>query len=362
MDHDLGDFLVQLRTPFLEGFLKRYPDTKRALDLTITYHINTNNVDMTTRLLVYKAQQNGQTLQDRQLSLSQAIRYSKESPVCQSVSDSLSRALKETEIQLEVYKELESMDPIQFEDVLEQLNTTYFSLQSIYTNFAIPYKLNQSTLLILKYTESNNTALVQDLWKKIIDLYSQGKDPLTNLKTNLHHLGKKHLDSPATWPLNFLLEILEDKSVVLLSSSRQPPPTGLSRFWVCDLMLGIGIPFFRLFMSYNNLLNKKEGNKIHLIIVLVQLIYKWQEYIMSSKNQGTIEKKAYLEAHVEQSINKSKIFLQNSATPALNLVPPAEILECETLLKDVQSRDTTLHPPTSLLLSKSSFYYNLEGY
>eukprot|EP01126_Amoeba_proteus_P023783 TRINITY_DN2389_c0_g1_i38.p1 TRINITY_DN2389_c0_g1~~TRINITY_DN2389_c0_g1_i38.p1 ORF type:complete len:296 (+),score=55.82 TRINITY_DN2389_c0_g1_i38:531-1418(+) len=107
---------------------------------------------------------------------------------------------------------------------------------------------------------------------------------------------------------------------------------------------------------------KKKKKKKYSALIPLLIIYKWQEYIMSSKNQGTIEKKAYLEAHVEQSINKSKIFLQNSATPALNLVPPAEILECETLLKDVQSRDTTLHPPTSLLLSKSSFYYNLEGY
>eukprot|EP01126_Amoeba_proteus_P008624 TRINITY_DN13239_c0_g1_i2.p1 TRINITY_DN13239_c0_g1~~TRINITY_DN13239_c0_g1_i2.p1 ORF type:complete len:167 (+),score=33.68 TRINITY_DN13239_c0_g1_i2:299-799(+) len=148
-------------------------------------------------------------------------------------------------------------------------------------------------------------------------------------------LGKEHYPSDVVFPIDFLIPLLESWNGKLEAHLY----LDFTRFWVCGMMLEIGIPHHNLFHIYNNLANQQEGDeKVHTLLVLLELVVDWQSHLLSTSGQSDV--RFYQEVLVGQVIDRVGTFIR--AKPA----DDENRKICERFLKLIHANHSKLPSPT----------------
>lgn len=124
------------------------------------------------------------------------------------------------------------------------------------------YSLPTSALLLLKYVGSQDTVLIQDIWRQLVEqsmlpsylsnLAALGNEGLKALKEKIETLGPTHYGH-TTWPTAFLVRLLE-------GANQHLQLTGANKdedcHWVYQTMTNVRVPFPVLFNSYYSLFDR----------------------------------------------------------------------------------------------------------
>jgi len=295
LDKKLEDKLLQLKSPYVEEYLKRaigqYSDNLSLLDLLWKYYERSSNYISAAKILTKLADRHG-----TDVPLRKRLEYLSRAIVCVKGAEVLPGSRTEGEflheleekmevarIQLQVLEALVQLNTRGTEDAISRLNSDLLDVTQLYEDFAYPFNLHECQLAILHCASLHDPALVESLWQNIIDKelgVPLGRCPETRVLTlanKLKSIGKLYATSQKYFPLSFLIKYLETKSVAL----------NLDPKWVFLTIHAIGIPLPKILEVYNKFYKSKDQHwlpvkkSLHLLKVLSQIVAAFVESPMS---------------------------------------------------------------------------------
>lgn len=290
IDNKLTDKLLEIKTPFLESFLKknieRHPDNLAAIDLMWKFFEKNRNFSAAARILLKLAERHSPevNLTQRLEFLSRAIICVKSSELRVTSSASEGEFLHELEekmqvarIQLQIVETLSQRQAQQLPVVINaisSLNADLLDITRLYELYADPFDLYEAKLAIIHCAEHYDPLLVENLWKNIIDAVlqqsvgSSAETRMILLKNKITTLGRIYYSSQKYFPISFLIKYLEQSSCT----------AHFEIDWVFQMLLSIGVPFQLLLEQYHLLYRSRDPcwrtarQPHHLLAVLCQII------------------------------------------------------------------------------------------
>ncbi|XP_054719689.1 nuclear pore complex protein Nup155-like [Uloborus diversus] len=298
IENNQTDTLLFIKSHFLEDYLKRCttlrPDNSYILDLLWKYYEKNQNFSAASRVLAKLAEKHGvdMTLVQRIEYLSRAIMCVKGSEMRISASGEgeflheLEEKMEVARIQLQILEAVEqkkmclkqrkvlSRADNAIDDAIARLNNNFLDIQRLYEDFALVFDLPESQLAIVQCGGLYDPALIDSLWKNIIDtevIATLGNEPDTRVKLlqqKLISISQAYIGSDKYFPLAFIIKYLELKTCAL----------NFNPCWVFETILSLGVSIVELMKIYHNLYRSKDscwttsGKPLHLLSVLVLLI------------------------------------------------------------------------------------------
>lgn len=297
LQENLHDRLLSVKkNAFLEDFLTRgtshHPDNLAMFDLLWKFYKKNNNYMAAAKILAKLAERHGRDvdLKARIEYLSRAIVCikSEETGILDSHRNSGAELLNDLEEQMEVARVqlgvVEAMNGIhprtpEVEQSILQLNSDLMSITTLYSNYAEPYQLWECQLAILHCAGHPDSMLIATVWDEIISReisrtaeVGSPQDRVAAMAIKIKGLGKLYANSQKYFPLEHLVRTLELFSVSLDNSS------GITKTWVNQTMLDIGIPLPAVFDVYNRLYSANDpiwltqGCPNHLLNSLAKIL------------------------------------------------------------------------------------------
>lgn len=232
---DLTDKLLEINSPFLEPYLERMAkldqNKVRYMDLLWRYFEKNKSFGSAARVLAKLADMHSTeiSLQQRLEYISRAILSAKSSTAVSSqASDGeflheLEEKMEVGRIQLQILEDLErhySEHP-SVQDAISQLNSEMMDITKLYGEFADPFRLAECKLAIIHCAGHSDPILVQNLWQEIIEKElntnrnASPGDQMQILYSKLVLLGKLYAGTTHFFPLQFLVQFLEQKVCTL---------------------------------------------------------------------------------------------------------------------------------------------------
>ncbi|XP_068106698.1 nuclear pore complex protein Nup155 [Hyperolius riggenbachi] len=265
---DLTDKLLELNSPYLEPHLVRMAkldqNKVRYMDLQWRYYEKHRNFSSAARVVAKLA-----TMPSTDISLKQRIEYlsiailSAKSSAGNSALPADGEFLHELEEQMEVARiQLHIQDMLirryshhpSAQDAIVQLDTELMDVTKLFAEFAETFKLSESKLAILHCAGHSDPILVQNLWQEIIErelIDSRGinaVDRMQALNLKLTALGKIYASNPRYFPLEFLVQYLEQQVCNL----------GWDVGYVTKTMEEIDVSVVRLLEVYDHLFKARD--------------------------------------------------------------------------------------------------------
>lgn len=314
IDMQITKDLINQETPFLEDYLKHRCRPKLvALQLLARYYTKRGrlceaaasqknlaliiepNVTLVNRLLWLQEALimcHGATAE---ISVATALSSAHEKDKIEKLSNEITNIIQITSLQLDMSSELElgDRDPVEVEAAKNELAKKIYDLQELFSQFASPLKLYESTLKLFKLANADNRGLLETLWKNIVHTTlsrtTVHADRLTLLRQLVLKLGKEHYPNDLIFPVPFIIKLLEKvtKDFVPLTSYMSSPksptyPTTFNhaasdRYWLIETLLQVGVPYTLLIQSYWELVSNDRHDA--LCIVLSKLLFEYQRII-----------------------------------------------------------------------------------
>ncbi|KAL1918592.1 uncharacterized protein VTP21DRAFT_2614 [Calcarisporiella thermophila] len=318
--------LLELRTPFLEGFLSRDPLTKEKLDLLWQYYVRTGDFAKAANVQLRLAESS-----DLPISLDQRVEYlSLAVGNARSLAQTggakmaeflhnLEERLEVAQVQLEIYQQVRDLP--EGEKYMRQLESELLDISTLYNQYAAPLKLHETILLIMYTADYNDEYLLRQTWQEIIrktheqaTAQAQPNDGASTSETKgnrtafealtlkVQLLGKRFYPSQAAFPLGLLCNLLEQYSY-------QHKRADIDRAWVVRALRSVGASYEELFDEYNRLFEGKvppwQGTNALLFLVegIQRLLCEWFEYL-GGPNATIADKESFPAKLVDECITK----------------------------------------------------------
>uniref|UniRef100_A0A8B9D8U3 Nucleoporin 155 n=1 Tax=Anser cygnoides TaxID=8845 RepID=A0A8B9D8U3_ANSCY len=265
---DLADKLLQVTAPFLEPYLVRMTkidqNKVRYMDLLWRYFEKNRNFSNAARVLAKLADLHSTeiSLQQRLEYIARAILSAKSSTTVSSIAadgeflHELEEKMEVARIQLQIQETLQRQysHHSSVQDAVSQLDAELMDITKLYGEFADPFKLSECKLAIIHCAGHSDPILVQTLWQEIIEkelsdsVSLSPADRMQALSLKMVLLGKIYAGTPRYFPLDFLVQFLEQQVCAL----------NWDVGFVTYTMQEIGVPLPRLLEVYDQLFKARD--------------------------------------------------------------------------------------------------------
>uniref|UniRef100_A0A669PJP2 Nuclear pore complex protein Nup155 n=1 Tax=Phasianus colchicus TaxID=9054 RepID=A0A669PJP2_PHACC len=265
---DLADKLLQVTAPFLEPYLVRMTkidqNKVRYMDLLWRYFEKNRNFSNAARVLAKLADLHSTeiSLQQRLEYIARAILSAKSSTAISSIAadgeflHELEEKMDVARIQLQIQETLHRQysHHSSVQDAISQLDAELMDITKLYGEFADPFKLSECKLAIIHCAGHSDPILVQTLWQEIIEkelsdsVSLSPADRMQALSLKMALLGKIYAGTPRYFPLDFLVQFLEQQVCAL----------NWDVGFVTYTMQEIGVPLPRLLEVYDQLFKARD--------------------------------------------------------------------------------------------------------
>uniref|UniRef100_A0A8C6YMQ4 Nucleoporin 155 n=1 Tax=Nothoprocta perdicaria TaxID=30464 RepID=A0A8C6YMQ4_NOTPE len=265
---DLADKLLQVTSPFLEPYLVRMTKSDqnkvRYMDLLWRYFEKNRNFSNAARVLAKLADLHSTeiSLQQRLEYIARAILSAKSSTAISSIAadgeflHELEEKMEVARIQLQIQETLQRQysHHSSVQDAISQLDAELMDITKLYGEFADPFKLSECKLAIIHCAGHSDPILVQTLWQEIIEkelsdsVSLSPADRMQALSLKMVLLGKIYASTPRYFPLDFIVQFLEQQVCTL----------NWDVGFVTYTMQEIGVPLQRLLEVYDQLFKARD--------------------------------------------------------------------------------------------------------
>ncbi|XP_057289225.1 nuclear pore complex protein Nup155 isoform X1 [Pezoporus wallicus] len=265
---DLTDKLLQVTAPFLEPYLVRMAkldqNKVRYMDLLWRYFEKNRNFNNAARILAKLADLHSTeiSLQQRLEYIARAILSAKSSTAMSCVAadgeflHELEEKMDVARIQLQIQETLQRQysHHSSVQEAISQLDAELMDITRLYGEFADPFKLSECKLAIIHCAGHSDPILVQTLWQEIVEkelsdsLSLSPDDRMQALSLKMVLLGKIYAGTPRYFPLDFLVQFLEQQVCTL----------NWDVGFVTYTMQEIGTPLPRLLEVYDQLFKARD--------------------------------------------------------------------------------------------------------
>ncbi|KFP73285.1 Nuclear pore complex protein Nup155, partial [Acanthisitta chloris] len=265
---DLADKLLEVTAPFLEPYLVRMTkidqNKVRYMDLLWRYFEKNRNFSSAARVLAKLADLHSTeiSLQQRLEYIARAILSAKSSTAISSIAEDgeflheLEEKMEVARIQLQIQETLQQQysHHSSVQDAISQLDAELMDITKLYGEFADPFKLSECKLAIIHCAGHSDPILVQTVWQEIIEkelsdsISLSPADRMQALYLKLALLGKIYAGTPRYFPLDFLVQFLEQHVCAL----------NWHVGFVTYTMQEIGVPLPRLLEVYDQLFKARD--------------------------------------------------------------------------------------------------------
>ncbi|OBS78292.1 hypothetical protein A6R68_19317, partial [Neotoma lepida] len=265
---DLADKLLQVASPFLEPHLVRMAKVDqnrvRYMDLLWRYYEKNRSFSSAARVLSKLADMHSTeiSLQQRLEYIARAILSAKSSTAISSIAadgeflHELEEKMEVARIQLQIQETLQRQysHHSSVQDAISQLDSELMDITKLYGEFADPFKLAECKLAIIHCAGYSDPILVHTLWQDIIEkelsdsVTLSSSDRMHALSLKLVLLGKIYAGTPRFFPLDFIVQFLEQQVCTL----------NWDVGFVIQTMNEIGVPLPRLLEVYDQLFKSRD--------------------------------------------------------------------------------------------------------
>lgn len=280
-DSHQTDTLLDIRSPFLEGYLQRraaaHPDAVTGADLLRKYHERSGNFTAAARISAKLADRHGQDL-----SLLQRLEYLSRAIVCMKSSEprssggaregdflhQLEEKLDIARLQVRVQEALKRRSDLPGAgESAARLDTELFDVTRLYGDFAEPFDLAECKLAIVRTSGYDNPMLVENLWRSVLEReFRECCGRAAPLSRRLTELAREYAAAEKFFPLPFVVKFLELRGC----------HTDLSPGWPLEPLLEAGVSLGRLRDAYHGLYRGKDpawfGRPLHLLKAIAYLV------------------------------------------------------------------------------------------
>ncbi|XP_006876995.1 PREDICTED: nuclear pore complex protein Nup155 isoform X2 [Chrysochloris asiatica] len=290
---DLADKLLQIASPFLEPHLVRMAkidqNKVRYMDLLWRYYEKNRSFSNAARVLSKLADMHSTeiSLQQRLEYIARAILSAKSSTAISSIAadgeflHELEEKMEVARIQLQIQETLQRQysHHSSVQDAVSQLDSELMDITKLYGEFADPFKLAEGKLAIIHCAGYSDPILVQTLWQDIIEkelndsVAMSSPDRMHALSLKIVLLGKIYAGTPRFFPLDFIVQFLEQQVCTL----------NWDVGFVIQTMNEIGVPLPRLLEVYDQLFKSRDPfwnrtkKPLHLLECIHVLLTKYVE-------------------------------------------------------------------------------------
>uniref|UniRef100_A0A8C5LJD4 Nuclear pore complex protein Nup155 n=2 Tax=Leptobrachium leishanense TaxID=445787 RepID=A0A8C5LJD4_9ANUR len=294
---DLTDKLLELNSPYLEPYLVRMskvdPNKVRFMDLLWQYYEKNRNFSSAAKVVAKLADLHSTDILLRQRIeyISRAILSAKSSTGISAVCADgefvhmLEEKMEVARIQLQIHDTLlkRFSHHASVQDAVAQLDSQLMDITKLYAEFADPFRLSECKLAIIHCANHSDPIMVQTLWQEIIERElsdSKDMDPanrMQSLNLKLTSLGKIYSHTPQYFPLEFLVQYLEQQVCIL----------NWDVGFVTYTMQGIGVPIPKLLEVYDHLFKAREPcwNRLKKPLHLLECIHILISKFVQDPNQ-----------------------------------------------------------------------------
>uniref|UniRef100_A0A8C0J747 Nucleoporin 155 n=1 Tax=Chelonoidis abingdonii TaxID=106734 RepID=A0A8C0J747_CHEAB len=202
------------------------------------------------------------TLQQRLEYIARAILSAKSSTAISSIAadgeflHELEEKMEVARIQLQIEETLQRQyfHHSSVQDAISELDSELMDITKLYGEFADPFKLSECKLAIIHCAGHSDPILVQTLWQEIIEkelsdsVTLSPTDRMQALNLKMVLLGKIYAGTPRYFPLDFLVQFLEQQVCSL----------NWDVGFVTHTMREIGVPLSRLLEVYDQLFKARD--------------------------------------------------------------------------------------------------------
>ncbi|XP_021570317.1 nuclear pore complex protein Nup155 isoform X2 [Carlito syrichta] len=265
---DLADKLLQVASPFLEPYLVRMAKVDqnkvRYMDLLWRYYEKNRSFSSAARVLSKLADMHSTeiSLQQRLEYIARAILSAKSSTAISSIAadgeflHELEEKMEVARIQLQIQETLQRQysHHSSVQDAVSQLDSELMDITKLYGEFADPFKLAECKLAIIHCAGYSDPILVQTLWQDIIEkelnesVALSSPDRMHALSLKIVLLGKMYASTPRFFPLDFIVQFLEQQVCTL----------NWDVGFVIQTMNEIGVQLPRLLEVYDQLFKSRD--------------------------------------------------------------------------------------------------------
>uniref|UniRef100_H9GFJ8 Nuclear pore complex protein Nup155 n=1 Tax=Anolis carolinensis TaxID=28377 RepID=H9GFJ8_ANOCA len=265
---DLSDKLLQINSPFMEPYLTRMAKTDqnkvRYMDLLWRFFEKSRSFSNAARVLAKLADMHSTeiSLQQRLEYIARAILSAKSSTAISPIAadgeflHELEEKMEVARIQFQIQEALhhQCSHHSSVQDAISQLDSELMDISKLYGEFADPFKLSECKLAILHCAGHSDPIMVQTLWQEIIEkalsdsVTLSAPDRMQALSLKMVTLGKIYAGTPRYFPLDFLVQYLEQKVCSL----------NWDVGFVTYTMQEIGVPLPRLLEVYDQLFKARD--------------------------------------------------------------------------------------------------------
>ncbi|KAH7104672.1 nucleoporin-domain-containing protein [Auriculariales sp. MPI-PUGE-AT-0066] len=256
LKHNQKDEMVELATPFIEGYLRRPPITLERADLLHLFYVRGGQYLRAAETCAALAESTDFDLSlERRIQLfTFAVNYVKshtsselgrQEAGVEFLSD-LEEKLEVAQVQLEIYNDLlprYAGGSGRDRQGLERLNGTLMNITELFTNYADPYNLLEVKLLILHVSDHNDAALTNAIWdalfERVVNDGSSVDQQIKAITAVISRLGQRFYPSESSFPLEETAMRLEQFAL-----DRIP---AVHSGWVPRVLLEAGVPFSQVF-------------------------------------------------------------------------------------------------------------------
>ncbi|XP_049995011.1 nuclear pore complex protein Nup155 isoform X2 [Alexandromys fortis] len=290
---DLADKLLQIASPFLEPHLVRMAKVDqnrvRYMDLLWRYYEKNRSFSSAARVLSKLADMHSTeiSLQQRLEYIARAILSAKSSTAISSIAadgeflHELEEKMEVARIQLQIQETLQRQysHHSSVQDAISQLDSELMDITKLYGEFADPFKLAECKLAIIHCAGYSDPILVHTLWQDIIEkelndsVTLSSSDRMHALSLKLVLLGKIYAGTPRFFPLDFIVQFLEQQVCTL----------NWDVGFVIQTMNEIGVPLPRLLEVYDQLFKSRDPfwnrvkRPLHLLDCIRVLLTRYVE-------------------------------------------------------------------------------------
>ncbi|XP_034956535.1 nuclear pore complex protein Nup155 [Zootoca vivipara] len=265
---DLSDKLLQINSAFLEPYLARMAKVDqnkvRYMDLLWRFFEKNGSFSNAARVLAKLADMHSTeiSLQQRLEYIARAILSAKSSTAISPIAadgeflHELEEKMEVARIQFQIQEALhrQCSHHSTVQDAISQLDSELMEISKLYGEFADPFKLSECKLAIIHCAGHSDPILVQTLWQEIIDkalsdsVTMSAPDRMQALSLKMVMLGKIYAGTPRYFPLDFLVQYLEQQVCSL----------NWDVGFVTYTMQEIGVPLPRLLEVYDHLFKARD--------------------------------------------------------------------------------------------------------
>ncbi|XP_060092043.1 nuclear pore complex protein Nup155 [Heteronotia binoei] len=265
---DLSDKLLQVNSPFLEPYLVRMArvdqNKVRYMDLLWRYFEKNRGFSNAARVLAKLADMHSTEipLQQRLEYIARAILSAKSSTAISPIAadgeflHELEEKMEVARIQFQIQEALQRQcsHHASVQDAISQLDSELMDITKLYGEFADPFKLSECKLAIIHCAGHSDPILVQTLWQEIIEkalsdsVTMSAADRMQALSLKMVMLGKIYAGTPRYFPLEFLVQYLEQQACSF----------NWDVGFVTYTMQEIGVPLPRLLEVYDQLFKARD--------------------------------------------------------------------------------------------------------